>query len=346
MTNTRSDFFVGADLEVRFKGEADNDKCLVDQWAIKLAEGKFFLANLIMPLGAPEGARWLLGSIAAAPAGTPVWAYRDDKRVQAGFEGHVFSTVLDGETFLVYATKGRLPEVVHTVPLRDILARHEVEVSLDVRLARKRAIANELGFGVAYTATESVLVKHFAERDRLAEAERLAQEAEARQAARQAKVDEILARKHLRVYAGGRHVEAIWVVDGEWQMLPPKTKVILGVIEDGKFFAKETFTVYKGTKRGSAPEKSFVASVGLEPATTTSAATRLPEPIATKVVILEGTPFEVPSFAKVEDLQAHRLAGLNSGAVRGVLTGNGLALYRVRKDGIEAVKADAFTVIG
>ncbi len=346
MTNTpRSDFFVGVDLEVRFKGAADNPKCLVDQWAIKL-DGKFYLANLILPVAAPEGARWLIGSIAAAPAGTPVWGYRDDKRVQNGFQGHIFSVALGAETFLVYATKGRSPEVVHVVPLTEILLQHETEVALDVRLALKRQVADLLGYGVAYTATEEILVKHFAERERRAEVECRAREAEARQAARQLKVDEILARKHLRVYAGGKFVEAIYVVDGEWQMLPPRTKVILGVMQDGKFFPKEAFTVFKGTKRGSAPEKSFVASVGLESSVTDSAASRLPEPVATKVVILDGAPYEVPSFEKIEDLQAHRLAGLNSGSLRGVLHGNELALYRVRKDGIEQVKADAFMVLG
>ncbi len=340
----RSTFTVGSDVEVRFKGAADNAKCAVDQWAIKLG-GKFFLANLILPHAAPDGARWLFGSLATS-AGDPVWSYRDDKRVLAGFDGHVF-TVVEGEaTYLVYATKGKVLRVVHTVPLIDILQQHEVETSLDVSIRRKQKVAEQLGCEPELTPAESVVVHYLAAQARAEEEARRRADAEAREAARQAKVEAILARKHVRVYAGGKSVEAIWVVEGEWQMLPPRTEVILGEIrDDKKFYPMETFTVFKDfKKRGSAPEKSRIAVVGHEP--TPAAATRLPEPTASRVVMLDGKPFAVPSFARVDDIQAHRAAGLNSGVLRGVVEEGGFTLFRVRKDGLEQVAAGTFTVIG
>ncbi len=340
----RSDLKVGADLKVAFKGYADNSKCAVDQWAIKVGE-EFFLANLIKPHTAPDYALWLFGSV-ATPNGKPVWGYKDDVRVMAGFTGHVFCGVHDGESCLVFATAGKQPKVVHVVPLLHILDQHEVEESLLVTITRKRAVATALNYEVQSTASESLLITYFAEQERIAEQKRREAEAAAKAEAKKAKVEAILARKHIRVYSSGRFFEAIYVYEGEWQMLPPRTQVILGEDgDDGLFHPKETFTVFKDTKRGAEPKKSFIFIVGIENEARSMTA-ELPKPVTTKVVFLDGQPFEVPTFGKTEDLQAHRAAGLNSGVLRGVMTTNGITLFRVRASGLEQVAGGSFQVIG
>ncbi len=340
----RSKFDVGSDVQVAFKGYADNQNCAVDQWAIKVGT-EMFLANLIKPHTAPEGARWLFGS-AATLKGAAVWGYKDDVRVRAGFEGHVFVVVHDGETWLVYATKGKYPEVVHVCKLRDILMNRVSEESLMVNITRKRAVANVLNFDVRSTANELIVLKFMADKEREDELAIRTAAAEAREETRKAKVDSILARKNLRVFAAGRFVEAIWVVEGEWQMLPLKTQVILGEMQGELFFPKETFTVFKDFKRGSEPKKAHVFAVGIEPSVKKTAAVTLPQPVSTKIVMFEGQPFEIPTFAKVDDLQAHRAAGLNSGVLRGVQTSSGINLFRVRVSGLEQVTASSFQVIG
>lgn len=341
----RSTFVVGSDLQVAFKGQEDNQKCAVDQWAIKFA-GKYFLANLILPHAAPEGALWLLGSIAEYRS-SPVWGFKDDKRVKAGFQGRAFPLVMNELTYLVYTTQGAKPRVAHVVPLREILAQHEIEQSLDVALARKREAANLLGYDVDYTTAEAAWNKYQAEQARAEDEARRAEEEERREAERQVKVRAILARKPHRVFAGGQWVEEIPVLEGEWQMLPPKTKVVLvKKREDGLYDAIETFTVFKDfQKKGSEPQKSYVKPVGEAP-TASLSAPALPAPVAQKIVIFEGKPFEVPTFGKREDVEAHRKAGLNSGSLRGVITTGGIDLFRVRKDGLEQVAAEAYKLIG
>lgn len=333
----RSTFPVGNDVMVRFVRHDDNQHVAVDVWAIKVGEN-LFTTNLICSYSAPEDARWLIGSI-DRPNGDHVWGFRDDTRVQAGFTGLVYPVDHEDTTFLVFQSKGAEPRVVHAVPLIDLLQKQEPQRPLTEVIARKRGIASLLQVDVQYTSTEQVVVKHLAEQRRQAEEAEREAERQRKLADRKAKIDAMLAREQLTVVSNGRQITAIWVVGDEWKILPPKTTVIAGSIgDDGKFYPEETFQVFK--KKGQEAKKRNAASVGTSKI---SAADELPDPIATKVVLVDDTPFEVPTFASRDDLEQHRAAGLNSGALRGVQDGTNFALFKMTSAKMEPVKG--FTVL-
>lgn len=307
----RSPFPTGKDLVARFVWYEDNQNVAVDVWALKDGE-KYFTVNLICPHKAPDDARWLIGSI-QKPDGLPVWGYKDDPRVQAGFFGLVYPLEVDDVTYLVFQTKGE-PHVAHAIPLRDLLLPQEPQRPLTEQMTQKCQVAAVLELPVRWTASELVVIKHQAEQRRqAAEAER-EQKLQQKRAERQAKVDAIMARQQLTVVSNGRQVTAIWVVDDEWKILPPKTTVIAGYFGgDDKFYPEETFQVFK--KKGQEATKRFQASVDRS---TQKTASQLPTPSATKVVLLDGQPYEVPTFKATDELRQHQAAGLNSGALRGV----------------------------
>jgi hypothetical protein len=335
----RSAFPTGNDFELRFARRDDNQKTAVDVWAIKFGE-KFFTANLIRPYSAPKGARWLIGSI-ARPNGDPVWGFRDDPRVQDGFTGFVYPVNYKGTTCLVFQSKGADSKVVHAVPLSDLLQTQEPQRPLTEAIDRKRGVANLLKLGVHYTPTEQVVVKHMAEQRRQAEEAEREAERQRKLAERQTKIDAMLIREQLTVVSNGRQVTAIWVVGDEWKILPPKTTVIAGTFhDDGTFYPEETFQVFK--ERGKEAQKRHRAAVGID-RRLASSAEELPEPTATKVVMLDGNPFEVPTFASRDELERHRTAGLNSGALRGVENGGEFHLFRVTSCRLQPV--DAFELL-
>ncbi|MCA9361638.1 hypothetical protein KC845_03735 [Candidatus Kaiserbacteria bacterium] len=336
----RSTFPAGNDIEVRFSRHDDNQHVAVDVWAIKVGE-KFFTANLICPYSAPEGALWLIGSI-ARPNGDHVWGFRDDMRVQAGFTGLIYLVDFENTTCLVFQSKGAEPKVVHAVPLVDLLLEQGPQRPLTEVIARKCGVANLLKLGVHYTSTEQIVMKHLAEQRRQAEEAEREAERQRKLAERKAKIDAMLAREQLTVAANGRQITAIWVVDDEWKILPPKTIVIAGSFhDDGKFYPEETFQVFK--ERGKEAQKRHPAAVGTD-RRLASSAQGLPAPTTTKVVMIDGNPFEVPTFASCDDLERHRTAGLNSGALRGVESSGKFQLFRVTSDKLAPV--NAFELLG
>lgn len=336
----RSTFPAGNDIEVRFARHDDSQHVAVDVWAIKVGE-KLFTANLICPYSAPEDALWLIGSI-ARPNGDHVWGFRDDVRVQAGFTGLVYPVDFESTTCLVFQSKGADPKVVHAIPLVDLLLKQEPQRPLTEVITRKRGVANLLDLGVHFTSSEQLVVKHLAERRRQAEEAEREAERQRKLAERKAKIDGMLAREQLTVVSNGRQITAIWVDGDEWKILPPKTTVIAGTFHyDGKFYPEETFQVFK--ERGKEAQKRHRTAVGIDRCLASSAE-ELPEPNATKVVMIDGNPFEVPTFASRDDLERHRTAGLNSGALRGVENAGEFYLFRVTSDKLAPV--DAFELLG
>ena len=336
----RSTFPAGNDIAVRFARNDDNQHVAVDVWAIKVGE-EYFTVNLIRSYTAPEDARWLIGSI-ARPNGDHVWGFRDDTRVQAGFSGFVYPVDHEGTTCLVFQSKGAEPKVVHVVPLVDLLQKQEPQRPLTEVIDWKRGVANQLSLDVQYTPNEQLVVKHLAEQRRQAAAAEREAQWQRKLAERKAKIDEMLAREQLTVVSNGRQITAIWVVGDEWKVLPPKTIVIAGSFhDDDKFYPEETFQVFK--ERGKEAQKRHRATVGID-RSLASSGEELPEPTATKVVMLDGTPYEVPTFASRDDLERHRTAGLNSGVLRGVEHGGKFQLYRVTSDKLASV--DTFELLG
>ena len=321
--NPRSVFPVGNDVELRFMSYQDNQNVAVDVWAISCGE-KYFTANLICPYTAPKDARWLIGSI-QCPDGEPVWGYRDDARVLDGFSGLIYPMDYENITYLIYQSKGGKPRVVHAVPLLDFLQKQEPQRPLTDVIKKKRLIAEKLEMEVEYSSAEQIVMKHqikLMQQTDEAERERKRQQ---RLAERQRKVSAILARNEITVTANNRKVTAIWVIEDEWKILPPKTVVIAGKIgDDDKFYPEETFEVFK--ERGKEAQKRHCSPVGLR-----SGEKDLPKPIATKVVMVEGDPFEVPTFASRADLLQHQATGLNSGVLRGVIEEGKFSLFRVTK---------------
>lgn len=331
----RSNFSAGNGISVRFCGEDDNNNASVDVWAMKVSE-KFFTVNLILPNGAPEGARWLIGSIALSrkSGDESVWSFKDDERIKAGFHGLTYTVNHEDTTCLVFQTIGMEPKVAFVVPLLDLLQPQEPQRPMPEVIARKRAVAVNLGLGVQYTPTEELLMKHLAQKAKEEEEKRIAKIRKEKEEKRQELISGMLSRRQVTVIANGRQVTAIWVINDEWKILPPKTQVVWGEIgEDGKFYAREVFQVFK--ERGKEAQKRHRAEVGT--GKLLAKATALPEPTSVKVVIVGDVPFEVPTFAVRDELELHQQAGLNSGVLRGVEEGGKFSLFRVSKDKLTPV---------
>ncbi len=344
MANVRSAFPVGNDVGVKFARVDDNQNVRVDVWGIK-AGNALYAANLILPHNAPEGAVWMIGSVINSTR-KPIWSYKDDARVAAGFDGRAFPYAFDGLSYIVYLTKTADPQVAYVVPLLQILEQKEPQEPIDETIALKVAVAADLNltpkFSFAEAAWNQILAAEALEANKAAEQAAYQQRADARLA----KIGSILARPLVTVPVSGRSISAIPVTGDEWKMLPNRTVVVQGDIDVNETFeAKETFTVVKSA--GKAPSRQSVIKVG-EAALQVAASKKveLPKPISEKLVRIKGRGFQVPTFGRIEDLQALRAAGLNGGAYRGIQKPAGVfELFEVHHDGLKQVGASDFMVM-
>jgi hypothetical protein len=320
-------FPAGNDIKVSFKHQDDNEKVMVDVWKIDF-KGDYFTANLILPQNAPAESDWLLGSI-QRPDSTPVWSYKEDSKVRSGFFGRITLTQLEDITYAVYLTKGREPKVVFVVPITDLLQAQAPQRSLEQTLKRKRMVADSLGREVVFTKSERVFIDHQSRKyqeDREIEREQKRQQ---KIAERQRKIDAILARKKITVPSQGIHIEAIPVTGDEWKILPHILVVHGTTDQSGQFFPKEIFKVSRQPGKGAVKTARRPVTESVE---------RLPSPVKTVVVMVDEEPYEVEVFASQDDLDCHRRAGLNSGALRGVEEADQFQLFRVTKQSLVPVQ--------
>lgn len=132
----RSTFPHGNDCELRFLRRADNQKAYIDVWEIQV-RGEVFILQMMQLKR--RGSPWVFGSFSLNDQ--PVWNFRGDVRVKAGFRGNVYTQVWDEKTYVIFENYGKL---VHIVPFVAFLHDPTTQAVDDAALLSQMAEASGL----------------------------------------------------------------------------------------------------------------------------------------------------------------------------------------------------------
>lgn len=155
----RFDLAVAADVRVVFAKRDDNNTFQVDTWGVRVEDtGEVFSMNILGYYDPKPGSVPMFGSAKSAKG--PVWGFKDDVRVKAGFTGQAVIMPHSGTTYVVFRSKGSKAAVHHVVSLCDLLMQQSPSMTPAESGRIKVAIAKALGINAVLTKDEDDAVSY------------------------------------------------------------------------------------------------------------------------------------------------------------------------------------------
>ncbi len=155
----RFDLNVAADVRLAFAKQDDNNTFQVDTWGVRVETSReVFSMNILGYYDPKPGSVPMFGSAKSAKG--PVWGFKDDVRVKAGFTGQAVIMPHSGTTYVVFRSKGAKAAVHHVVPLVDLLTQSKTDMTPAESGRIKVAIAKALGINAMLTTDENDAVSY------------------------------------------------------------------------------------------------------------------------------------------------------------------------------------------
>jgi hypothetical protein len=270
--------------------------------------------------------------------GKILWEFKNEF-----FEGVGLLALAAGYPTVALVGRGKGGKVEKILPVVNMIDGIEKLRNLRILIKLKIEAAKFLELNYALTPKENTLWKIDLDRADKAREELRTSEHAAREAARKAKVEQILARPQLTCYTAlARELRGYPVVGDEWMSLNTGNMVVLVSSYDdttktpGTFI--EHFVVQK--EHGNKPKKRGAVAIAASKLGTVAGSAKIYSPVGS-VMIEKGTEaLDVELYASMDDIRGARAAGLNGGTYVAVKPNNPasplevLAVYRDRVDSI------------
>jgi hypothetical protein len=306
--------------------------------------GNELRVEALMSLNAPEGAEHLPAKV-VDKEGRTLWKF--DKYRYPG----AFAWLRDVDDFgpvIVYATRGELIEVISVSHLpkirivRDSAGRETYEGGLGILqiVELKQLMAEDLDLQPRFTPNEMIVIRRQREQRNALRADLRRLEVQAREVAYQAlnqerreRVAAILARKSIAGFTvEGQRLTGIPVIEGEYEMLPRDTFVIVVASYDPETGECGDLVEHFSIKKSGGGR---VSKNNPRPVTKVSPAERQPEAEVKARLLFEiGSDFVEIGLYRRADIDALHAAGLNSATKVGLFPANPdgtVTIYEVTK---------------
>lgn len=300
-----------------------------------LCDGISVRVRLLINDELPEDAPPMVTTVKTGDNRRELWNFSQEKA--AGFDG--FCTLVQTADMppvtptpvIAFVGRGREGKVERVTTLASLA--HELRNnSILENLNLKKAAAAALGREHTFTPEENRVIAFMTERKRQTEAAEAAGERKRREEQKAQRVALIMARPEISGFTkDGKRRRGRPVTGDEWMSLPNGTFVMM-VDKNGK--PVEAFSVIR--RPGENPKRGFAAAVTAEmPVIKT--APGLPQKARSTTIEKGGDFLSVDVYRAKSDIDALRKAGVNSGTLVGVPTGDKITVYRLIKEKVETM---------